>query len=199
MSFQKLNPRTIVPLLIIIVVASLRLFTHFTGNLNSLSNFTPLGAMALFGGAYFSGRIKPFLFPLLALFISDVVLSFTVYNSFRTGLLYSGWYWTYAAFALMTLAGKILIKKVNAKNILLSVVVVTLIHWLVSDIGGCLAQKTTDAFLTVYLKRLITAIPFELYFLGGTLIYCTLMFGSFEWIQRVNPVFRLNKSKHISI
>src|ERR1700730_850163 len=133
MSFGKLNPRTSILLLIMVVVASLRLLTHFTTHLNPISNFTPLGAMALFGGAYFKGKMKPFLFPLLTLFISDVILSFTVYSSFRTGLLYAGWYWTYAAFGLMALAGKMLIKEVNMKSVLVSILAITLIHWLVSD------------------------------------------------------------------
>jgi hypothetical protein len=84
----------------------------------------------------------------------------------------------------MALAGKILIKKVNVKSVLIPIVAATLIHWLVSDLGGCLDQKTTDAIFTVYRLRLITAIPYELNFLVGTLIYGALMFGSFEWIQQ---------------
>src|SRR5215208_7263592 len=125
MSFKKFNPRTIVLLLIIIAVASLRLLTHFTDHLSSISNFTPVGAMALFGGASFKGKLKSFFFPLFALFISDLVLSFTIYSSFRSGLLYTGWYWTYAAFALMVIAGKMLIRDVTVKNIFLSVIVTT--------------------------------------------------------------------------
>src|SRR5215216_5680211 len=136
MSLKKFNPRTIVLLLIIIAVAALRLLTHFTDHLSSISNFTPIGAMALFGGASFKGKIKPFFFPLCTLFISDLVLSFTIYAPFRSGLLYTGWYWIYAAFALMVITGKMLIKNVNLKNIPAGVLITTVIHWLVSDIGG---------------------------------------------------------------
>ena len=184
MSFQKFKPRTLALLLIMMTVAALRVLTHFVDHYSPITNFTPIGAMALFGGATFKGEIKPFLFPILTLFISDIVLSFTVYTSFRSGLLYGGWYWTYTAFAMMVIAGKMLIKNVNVKNILLSIVVTTVIHWLVSDIGGCLNEKTTEAMLSLYGKRLITAIPYELNFLGGTLIYASLMFGSFAWLQR---------------
>src|SRR5258705_1903353 len=138
MSIKKFNPRTMVLLLVMMAVAALRLLTHFTDHLSPISNCTPIGAMALFGGASFNGKLKPFFFLLFTLFISDLLLSFTIYSSFRSGLLYGGWYWTYAAFALMAIAGKMLIKNVNVKNILLGVVVTTMIHWLVSDIGGCL-------------------------------------------------------------
>jgi len=195
MSFQKFNPRTIVLLLVIIAAAALRVLTQFTSHPGPISNFTPIGAMALFGGAYFRGKIKPFVLFLFTLFISDVVLSFTIYSSFRTGLLYTGWYWTYAAFVLMVLTGKVLIKNVNVKNIFLSVIIITIIHWLVSDIGGCLSEKTTAAVLSLYGQRLITAIPYELNFFGGCLIYGALMFGSFEWLQSKYPKINLAHGK----
>jgi len=188
MSILKFSPRSTVLLLIILVVAGLRLVTYFISDPGPLALFTPIGAMALFGGAYFNGKIKPFTFPLLALFISDLVLSFTVYSSLRSGLLYAGWYWTYGAFALMTIAGKLLVKDVTIKHVVIGVITATLIHWLVSDIGGCLRESNANAIFTVYLQRLVTAIPYELRFLGGTAIYSAIMFGGFEWMQKKYPV-----------
>jgi hypothetical protein len=180
MSVLKINPRNAVLLLIILATAILRL-AAFTG-WGPLTVFTPIGAMALFGGAYFTGNVKPFAFPLLTLLISDVVLSFTINSEYRVGLLYAGWFWTYLAFALMTVAGKLIIRDITVKNIAISVVVSTLIHWLVSDIGACMVE---DKFtFSVYGQRLITAIPYEWRFLGGTAIYGAILFGLFEWLQR---------------
>jgi hypothetical protein len=180
MSVLKINPRNAVLLLIILVTAILRL-AAFTG-WGPLTVFTPIGAMALFGGAYFEGNLKPFAFPLLTLFISDVILSFTIMSEFRVGLLYTGWVWTYLAFALMTIAGKLIIRDINVKNIAIAVVVSTLIHWLISDIGGCLVAEKFS--FSLYTQRLITAIPYEWRFLGGTAIYSAILFGMFEWLQR---------------
>lgn len=191
MSIPKFSPRTVVLLLIILIVAGLRLLTNFVSDPGPLAVFTPIGAMALFGGAYFSGKIKPFAFPLLTLFVSDVVLSFTVYAPFRSGLLYGGWYWTYGAFALMTIAGKFIIKDVTVKNVVLSVVTATLIHWLVSDIGGCLREPNANAMLSLYFQRLITAIPYEWKFLAGTAIYSGIMFGVFEFVQKKYPSLKV--------
>lgn len=188
MSVPKINPRGAVLALIIIAVAALRLVTNFSSDFGPLALFTPLGAMSLFGGTYFKGNVKPYAFPLLTLFISDLILSFTVYAQFRTGLLYTGWYWVYGAFALMTLAGKYLIKDVTIKNIVTAVVVSVLIHWLVSDIGGCLASEKPS--FALYLQRLMTALPYELRFFAGTSIYSALMFGLFEWMQRRYPVLK---------
>jgi hypothetical protein len=181
MSVLKINPRNAVLLLIIVAMAILRI-ASFSG-WGPLTVFTPIGAMALFGGAYFNGNIKPFAFPLLTLFISDVIVMFAFFadSEYRTGLLYSGWIWTYGAFALMTIAGKLIIRDITIKNIAIAVVVSTLIHWLVSDIGGCLAENKFT--FSVYTQRLITAIPYELRFLGGTAIFSALLFGLFEWLQ----------------
>ena len=63
----------------ILVAAALRLVPH-------PPNFTPIGAMALFSGAYLGRRALAFVAPLGALLLSDVVLGFyhgqaTVYFS----------------------------------------------------------------------------------------------------------------------
>jgi hypothetical protein len=187
----KFNPRNTAVGLIIMVAAALRLYVTLNPDYHSLMVFTPIGAMALFGGAYFTGNIKPLAFPLLALFLSDLVLSFTVYAPYRNGLLYSGWFWIYLAFALMTVAGKLLLKRVTLRSVVLAILVTVLIHWLVSDIGGCVMAGASDAFLTVYGRRLVTAIPYELRFLAGTAIYSTILFGMFEWLLAKNPSLKL--------
>src|SRR5690606_26534984 len=101
MSATKLYVRTRLWLLMIVAIAVWRiLLTLHTGGL-VLANFSPLGAMAIFGGACFSSRWKAIGFPLLTLWISDVVLSKLVFFD-HWQLLYSGWYFTYGAFVLMT-------------------------------------------------------------------------------------------------
>jgi hypothetical protein len=147
--------------------------------------------MALFGGAYFSGKGKAFGFPLLTLFISDLFLSFTLFNELRSGLLYGGWYWTYGAFALMTLSGRWIIKKATVPSVLLAAIVAVLIHWIVSDFGvwldGNLYPKTAYGFL----ECLIAAIPYEWNLLAGTVIYGAILFGGFEVLKNRYTVLRV--------
>jgi hypothetical protein len=189
MSALKINPRNSVLMLIMLGSAVLRLTVTFDHS--PLILFTPVGAMTLFGGAYFSGKVKPFAFPLFTLFISDVVLSFTVYSQHRSGLLYNGWIWVYLAFALMVVAGKIIMRRVTIKTMFWSIVVTILIHWLVSDIGGCFKTGDVQYGLIIYMQRLLTAIPYELRFFAGTVVYCAVMFGTFEWAQKKNPSLRI--------
>lgn len=187
MSISKINPRYAMLLVIILVVAVVRTLTNFSSEMSPLANFTPIGAMALFGGTYFSGKLKPFALPLLTLFVSDFILSLTVFKQYSTGFLYMGWYWTYAAFVLMTIVGKLMIKKVNVQNVLLAVVVCTLIHWVVSDFGVWLDGTLYTKDFAGWLLCMTAAIPYELTFATGTIIYGAAMFGAFEWLQRQYP------------
>ena len=63
-------------LLLILAAVAYRIVTglrHHSGS-TWLSNFAPLAAIALCGAAYFPAKLK-FTVPLIALFISDVVLN----------------------------------------------------------------------------------------------------------------------------
>src|SRR6267378_1879428 len=118
MSIQKFNPRTIALIAFILATGLIRTYLSMDDNMFGLSNFSPVGAMAIFGGAYFNKTWKAFLFPLLTLFLSDIVLQYTVFNKPGNGLLYGGWYYVYTAFILMVLVGR-MIKKISPGNILM--------------------------------------------------------------------------------
>src|ERR1017187_9364765 len=108
MKTEKINARFGIICLMILAAAFSRLILHPW-------NFTPIGAMAIFGAAYFSNRLIAFGIPLLALWLSDIVLYNTVYPAYHTGfwLFPQGFPWQYVSFALITLAGMGLLKKVK--------------------------------------------------------------------------------------
>src|SRR5688572_22333000 len=116
MSLEKFNPRTTILLFFIMLTAAIRVLLHFSEEVSVFANFSPVGAMALFGGAYFNKQWKAFAFPLLALLFSDLVLYQTVFKGHGNGFLYGEWYWVYGAFVLMTIAGRSILKTVNTKN-----------------------------------------------------------------------------------
>jgi hypothetical protein len=184
MSFIKFNPRTILLLVFITIIAAVRVVSNFDTEISLLANFSPVGAMALFGGAYFNKQWKALGFPLLMLFVSDVVLQQTVFKTYGNGILYGGWYWVYGAFALMTIAGRWLLKKITIKNFILSVLACVFIHWTVTDIGVWYGSKIFSQNLQGYINCLVVAIPYELKFLTGTLVYGIILFGLFEWMQQ---------------
>jgi len=183
MTSKKFDPRTTVLLLFITGIAVLRVIFNFNYDISPLANFSPLGAMALFGGTYFNKKWKVFTFPLAMLFISDLILHQTVYKAYGNGFLYQGWYWVYGAFVLMTIVGQT-IKKVTINRFLLSVITCVLIHWIVTDFGVWVGSQTYAQNLSGFVACLEKAVPYEWRFLAGTLIYGIILFGLFEWMKR---------------
>ncbi len=168
-------------LIFIAAVAASRVWVSSSGNAMFLSNFSAIGAMALFGGAYFT-RVKSFAFPLLALWIGDILLNkFVFYGEWR--LFYDGFYWTYGAFALMVVVGKYLLKKVTVANYFGATLTIVFIHWIVTDFGVWISGVTYPLTWSGWVACLVAAIPYELNLLLGTLFYGAVMFGSVEWFK----------------
>jgi uncharacterized protein DUF6580 len=184
MSLKKFNPRLLVLIAFMVVIAIIRIVFTLKSSATPITNFTPIGAMALFGGAYFNKSWKAYLLPICTLWISDIILNRAVYyHEWR--LFYDGFYWTYGTFILIAFAGQRIIKKVSAVNVVLASVVAVLIHWIGTS-PGCftLPNSIYPYTWTGYWESLIGAIPYEKDFLIGTLVYSGIMFGAFEWINR---------------
>ena len=195
MSIEKINPRFAILAIFMIAVAAMRIPN--SAQLTPWANFTPIGAMGLFGGAYFTKQWKAILFPLLTLFASDLIIQSFVFNG-KYGIMYSGWYWIYGIIIFITFIGKWLIKNVSVKNVILAAITASLTHWLLADFtvwagGGTDLRTMTplaknwDGLLQCYAQ----GFPFMRNFLAGTLIYSGIMFGAFEWMKVKQPSLKL--------
>ena len=187
MSSLRFNPATSLVLLFIVLTGALRVFFNLNldnDRISEMALYSPIGAMALFGGARFNTTWKAFLFPLGTLFLSDIILHQTVFAKYSSGLLYSGWWWVYGAFVLMVVAGRMLRHKGTASSIIGGVLVTTLIHWIVTDLGVWMGSNIYAQNLGGYIDCLTAAIPFEWRFLASTAIYGAVLFGGFAWMQQ---------------
>ena len=197
MSLKSLQPRTIALVLIIFLAASYRMFQS-SPVFSILSNLTPFGAIAIFGGCYFADRWKAFMVPLLALWISDIFVNrFHYYDHWV--FFYGGMGWVYGTFAITVLMGTF-IRKVTIVNVAVTGVSAALFHWLVTDfgvwIGGSIDITTGLPFTkdwNGFLKCLGLALPFLRNMAIGNLVFCGILFGAFEWMQRRYPVLRRNE------
>jgi hypothetical protein len=84
-----LKPRTLVITATVLAAAAIRLAPH-------PMNFAPIGALALFGGAYFSSKRQALVVPLLSLVIGDAITGFHmlipfVYASFLVSAVIGFW------------------------------------------------------------------------------------------------------------
>ncbi|WP_255486817.1 DUF6580 family putative transport protein [Mucilaginibacter sp. SP1R1] len=179
--------RNIVLILMIVVAAVFRLLAF---KYKDLSNFNPVGAIAIFGGVYFADKWKSYVTVLLALFGTDIIINYLYFS--KLTLWYSGAEWTYLAFILMILVGS-LIKKVNVLNVVLASVASVLIHWLLTDLPGTLYPHT----LAGYGTSLVNAIPFEKNMVYGNLLFGFILFGGFE-LAKTKYTF-LNTKKQLAL
>ncbi len=65
---NKISLTYLAVILLILIASFSRIIPH-------MPNFTPIGAMALFGGAYFKNKYHAFIIPILSLWISDLVIN----------------------------------------------------------------------------------------------------------------------------
>jgi hypothetical protein len=173
-----MNNRNIAFISLIALAIATRFIPH-------VSNFTAVGAVALFGGAMFKDGLKAFLVPLLALFLSDLVINNVMYASF-----YEGFQWVtpgfgaiYGGFLVAVLIGRLTIKSFKPLPIASAGVVSTLAFFLITNFGSWLANP-------IYIKDfsgLLTSYTAGLPFLGnqliGTLAYSAILFGAaYFWL-----------------
>jgi hypothetical protein len=187
MSLQKINTRNVVLVLLILAAAAMRLVTYKYQTV--LSNFTPVGAIALFGGAYFTDKWKAYAAVLIALFASDIAINYLYTSKLTLWNNYS--FWVYGCFALMVFIGT-LIKKATFVNVFLASLASIAVHWLIIDLPwlyGTLYPHT----LAGYGESLMAAIPFEKNMVLGDALFCTLLFGGFELAKSKYTILRTNR------
>lgn len=174
------------PLLLIalIVIAALtRVLPH-------PPNFSPVEAIALFGGAYFGSKRWAVLVPLAGLFISDLVLARI------NGGLYASWFgstgiWlVYLCIALTTVLGFGLRGKVNGARVLGYSLVGSVLFFLVTNFGAWMSDPMYPKTLTGLVAAYLAGIPFFQWTVLGTLFYAALLFGGFALLRQRLPVLR---------
>lgn len=153
-------------------------------------NFSPIEAVALFGGAYFAKRHWALLVPLVAMFASDLVL----------GLLNGGIYWdyfrsagyllVYACIALSTLLGFGLRGKVSGSRVLGYSLAGSMLFFVVTNFGAWLGSPAYPQTGAGLLAAYVAGVPFFQWTVLGTLFYAALLFGGFELLRNRVPALR---------
>ena len=170
------------------IVAVLIIVAAFSRLLPHPPNFTPIGGMALFGAAHFMKKYWAFIIPLVALWISDLVLNNVVYAAYFDSFQWVSTTFIYVAiaFALITLFGMKWLKEIKASKLLVGSLVASLLFFLVTNLGAFIHDP-----MNIYPNNLaglgaaITAgIPFFWNTMAGDLVYTLVLFGGFELVRR---------------
>lgn len=149
-------------------------------------NFTPIGAIALFGAAYFNRQWLMLAVPFAALFFTDLFINNVIYRELYGNqfTLITSW-WIYAAFALVMLAGfGLLSKKVSGIRVLGASLSASAIFFLVTNFSvwaeSGMYPKTAAGLAACY----TAGIPFLGNTVLGDLFFSAAMFGVYAWATR---------------
>jgi hypothetical protein len=157
---------------LIIAAAFTRLIPHYP-------NFTAVGAIALFGGAYLPNKKLAFIIPLVAMLLTDLIIGF-----------HPTMWAVYLSFGLIVLVGLQISKNKKITNILFATIFSSILFFLITNF----AQWLSDPFYAktgAGLAQCFTmAIPFFGYTALGDLFYVGLLFGVYEIASTKLPVFQ---------
>ena len=153
----------------IVVAAALRLVPH-------PPNFTPIGAMALFSGAYLGRRALAFVAPIAALLLSDLVLGF-----------YHGMATVYFSVAVIVMIGIAGLARVSALRVGGAAVASSVLFFVITNFGMWLFSGFYPRTWLGLEACYVAAIPFFQNTLAGDLFYATLLFGGFRVAELLMP------------
>jgi uncharacterized protein DUF6580 len=179
-----ITPRSAVLAAMIAAAVAVRLLIYFVPGVLPY-NFTPVEAIALFGGAYFSDRRLAFLVPLGAMALADAVILGTLSQE-MAGYWYRSAPIVYACIAVTVLGGFGLRGRVGFARVagfsfasaVFFFLATNFAVWALADSGG--SEACTRGLLPCY----VAALPFFNGTLAGTLAWSAILFGGFELLRR---------------
>ena len=177
---KKMNIRFGIIALLIVVAALSRLLPH-------PYNFTPIGAMGLFGAAHFSKRYLAFVVPFAAMWLSDLFLNNVVYAKMYPEY-YTDFQWlgsapVYFSFALIIMLGFVLLRKVRVLNVLVASLSASALFFLITNFAVWMGSMAYPQNIVGLMTCYAAGLPFFGNTLLGDLFYSGVLFGAFELIK----------------
>lgn len=182
------TPRVCLMVVLVLVAAFARLLPH-------VHNLAPVTAVTLFAAAYLPSRRWSVLLPLLAMFLSDVVLYATKDVAYQTEAV-SNMLFVYSAFAGIALLGQWLRRRVTVGRVVGTALSGSVLFFLVTNLGAwwMLSQTLStgepaiyERTLTGLLNSYVAGLPFAQGTFLGDLIYTAGLFGGFALLERTVP------------
>ncbi|MEO7478279.1 MAG: DUF6580 family putative transport protein [Lysobacteraceae bacterium] len=174
-----------------IVVAVMILLAALSRLLPHPPNFSPIEAVALFGGAYFAKRAWAIVVPLVAMAISDVVLGLVNGGIYLDYFLNAHFVSIYACIVLCTVLGFVLRGRVNGLRVLASSLAGSMVFFVVTNFAVWLsADPLVSATCSNLGSCYVAGLPFFQWTLLGTMFYSALLFGGFALLRSRIPQLR---------
>lgn len=150
-------------------------------------NFTPIAAMALFGGAFLGRKHLAFIIPFAAMFLSDLVLG-----------LHKDMWAVYVAFGMTVMLGTLIRNNVKVISVVTASVASSVIFFLLTNFASWLVSpfypQNFQGLIQCYVAGLAFfnngsyGISFFLNEIAGALFYNGLFFGVYAFARQRFPV-----------
>lgn len=165
-----MTSRMIFVITAILFAVVMRLLPHWP-------NFTPVAAIAIFGGTYINRKGLALILPVIAMFLSDLIIGF------HTTMVA-----VYIGMVLAAVIGIVLRNRVKAGYVAIASISSSIIFFLITNFAswytGLMPYSRDFAGL---MQAYAAGIPFFNVSLVGDLFYTTVIFGSFYLISRRVP------------
>ena len=172
MTSKSFSPRLSLVITAVFAAAMMRLLPH-------LPNFTPVAAMALFGGVYISKKYLAFLIPIAAMLISDLFIGFHPY------LLA-----VYGSFAITVLLGITIRKNTGIFSLLGASLLSSVLFYLITNLAMFVGNPNFTQNFQGLIQCYTVAVPFFRYEVVGDLFYNTIFFGGFYFAMKYIPAMQ---------
>ena len=160
-------------------------------------NFTPLIAVTLLSSYTLSNKLLAITIPLFGFWLSDLFMNNIIYAGYFPDitLFNSGMIWTYGAIVLVALMGSSFLDKISSSKVLLASLSGSTIFYFISNFGVWAFSPMYAKNLTGLFQCYSLALPFYGTSLIGDLIYCGILFGSYQLFFSNNPSFLTSQSE----
>ncbi|MDP3883030.1 MAG: hypothetical protein Q8Q48_03160 [Candidatus Staskawiczbacteria bacterium] len=159
------NTEFIIAIFLVLVGVALRLVPH-------APNFTPISAIALFGGVYFSRRTA-FVLPVLAILISDLFIGFYDFKIMAA---------VYGSFILSVALGLWLKNHKKWHLIVGGAILSSVLFFLITNFAVFAFSPWYAKSLSGLIQCYVMALPFFKNTLLGDIFYTAVFFGAYETV-----------------
>ena len=157
----ELTPKLYIVIVMIFTGAMMRLIPHWP-------NFTPIAAIALFGGTFMKRKDLAFLIPVAAMLVSDLIIGF-----------HSNMLSVYLSFIAIVAIGLVLQRRLTAVNTLSASLAASVLFYLVTNFAswtsGLMPYPMNASGL---IQSYIAGLPFLFNGVFGDLFYTSVLFGA---------------------
>lgn len=168
---------------LIVVAALTRLLPH-------PPNFSPVAAIALFGGACFASKHWALLVPLLAMLLSDIALGLWHDGGYSAYLGGTSFWLVYACIAASCVLGFGLRGRIGGARVLGYSLAGSVLFFVVTNFGAWLVSPLYPKDFGGLMAAYVAGIPFFKWTVLGTLFYAAILFGGFALLRAKIPALR---------